>query len=649
MQLVIHLLMLGVLLIGADLTRGAESPTFPPQVTLTEIQQLVESCSPNHPRLLVKAGELAELRQTVAKDSFRAQLAKVVIARAEQILDEPPATREVIGRRLLRTSRRCVSRILSLAMAFHLTGEQRFAERCQAEMLAAAEFTDWNPDHFLDVAEMTFALAVGYDWLFDELNEDARQEIREAIVFKGVGLQFADRDNWWITVGNNWGQVCHSGMLAGVLAVLEDEPDLAARTIHSAIHNIVPAMRQYARNGGYPEGPQYWSYGSTYNALLITNLESALGSDFGLSEAPGFSETGGFLALATGPSGQFFNYSDGGSQRKVEPILRWFARRYSRPEWLLGEQQRWQELFKSSADQEAESFRFLPLALLWPLDAEADPTNKLPLNWSSGGSVPVAILRSSWDNESATYVGIKGGSPSASHGHMDSGSFVMENSGVRWAVDLEPEDYHLIESRGMNLWDRGQNSDRWKLLRLNNHGHNTLVIDGQLQNSSGNAPIIAFSDKPDRAFAIVDLTDTYRDQVKSARRGVALLPSSEVLMRDELEGLRPGAKVEWNFITSAASTLLDENVVQLSHASKKLILRALSPADAKWQVVDLSKPSNDFDSPNPGGQKLVFETTAPASGKIMFMVIATSGTISAPSSRSLTNVPLAEWQIQDKQ
>jgi hypothetical protein len=351
-------LIIGLLLTGIQQASRAESSIFPPQVELAEIQELIETCSPNHPRLLVSAGDLARLREEIADDAFHARLAKIVISRAERILDEPPVTREVIGRRLLKTSRKCVSRILSLAMAFHLTLDQRFADRCQAEMLAAARFSDWNPDHFLDVAEMTFALAMGYDWLFDQLDEVTRKEIREAIVSKGVGLQFADRDNWWVTVDNNWGQVCHSGMLAGALAVLEDEPELAARTVHSAVHNIVPAMKQYAPHGGYPEGPQYWSYGTTYNALLIANLESALGSDFGLSKAPGFNETGGFLALATGPSGQFFNYSDGGSQRKVEPILAWFASRYPRSDWLIGEARRWQELFDSPAEQNSEAVIF---------------------------------------------------------------------------------------------------------------------------------------------------------------------------------------------------------------------------------------------------------------------------------------------------
>jgi hypothetical protein len=643
MRFRIYLLILGVLLVDPNPTWGADPSAFPPQVELAVIQQLVETCSPQHPRLLVTAKELAELRESIVKDPFRTQLAKVVIARTEQILDEPPVTRDVIGRRLLRTSRRCVSRVLSLAMAFHLTGETRFAERCQAEMLAAARFSDWNPDHFLDVAEMTFALAIGYDWLFAELDESARHQIRAAIVEKGVGLQFADRDNWWITVGNNWGQVCHSGMLAGALVVMEDEPDLATRTIHSAVHNVVPAMQQYAPHGGYPEGPQYWSYGSTYNALLIENLESALGNDFGLSHAPGFSETGGFLALATGPSGQFFNYSDGGSQRKVEPILSWFARRYSRPEWLVAERKRWQELFDSPAEQNSESLRFLPLALLWPVDAETDPTAKLPLNWSSAGSVPVAVLRSSWNDTNAAYVGIKGGSPSASHGHMDSGSFVLESDGVRWSIDLEPEDYHIIESRGMNLWDRGQNSDRWKLLRLNNHGHNTLVIDGQLQNSSGNAPIITFSDNPDWPFTIVDLTDAYRDQVKSARRGVALLPSGQAIIRDEFSGLKPGSRVRWAMISRGEPTGLGTDRVVLNQENQTLALAAISKHSAVWQAIDISTPKNEFDSPNPGTRLLTLEATAPPTGNLTITVLATPGSCSAPSPTASVEVPLSSW------
>ena len=42
-------------------------------------------------------------------------------------------------------------------------------------MLDMSKFEDWNPSHFLDVAEMTAGLAIGYDWLYDELPASSKK------------------------------------------------------------------------------------------------------------------------------------------------------------------------------------------------------------------------------------------------------------------------------------------------------------------------------------------------------------------------------------------------------------------------------------------------------------------------------------------
>lgn len=622
---------------------SAAAAEFPPQPTIEEVRQRIENCSTSHPRLFATQRDLDAVRTAVARDPLKQRIAGAIIHRAEALQEIPPVERIVVGRRLLHTSRQCLERVLTLAMAFHLTGDARHAVRCQEEMLAAARFEDWHPTHFLDVAEMTFALAIGYDWLFNELDEPARREIRQAIVDKGVGLQFVERDNWWVTVANNWGQVCHGGVVAGALAVLEDEPDLATRTVHSAVRNVVPAMSQYAPKGAYPEGPQYWSYGTTYNALLIGCLESSLGSDFGLSAAPGFDKTGGFLALACGPTDQFFNYSDGGAKRRPEPILPWFAARYSRPDWLAGERQRWQAFLNQRQEGEGEPMRFLPLVLLWMNDEEPPVEASLPLNWSSGGQAPITIHRSSWQDKNAAFVGLKAGSPSASHGQMDVGSFVLDSDGVRWAIDLEPEEYHAIESRGMNLWDRGQDSDRWKILRLNNRGHNTLVIDDQLQSSSGNATIVAFSDNTAWPFSIVDLESVYRGQLETARRGVACLPSREVIIRDELSGLKPGSRVRWGMITRGKPTGLGSGCVVLNQENQALTLAAIMETNAVWRAIDISTPENEFDSPNPGTRMLTLEATAPPTGMLTITVVATPRSCSTLSSVTSVDIPLSSW------
>jgi hypothetical protein len=600
---------------------------YPPDVSLQEIQHRINECRHDHPRLLASRSDLARLPEHVNRDPLQRKLADLVVQQAKQLQDVAPVERKLTGRRLLGESRSCVERVLTLATAYHLTHDVKHAERCRKEMLAAARFRDWNPSHFLDVAEMTFALAIGYDWLYDHLDEASRREIRTAIVDKGVRVPFETPYNGWVRRTNNWGQVCHGGLTAGALAVLEDEPTLAARTVHNALENVVFAMSAYAPRGSYPEGPSYWAYGTSYNVLLIAMLESVFNTDFGLSRAPGFDETGAYPALVCGPSGLFFNYADGHSGRHPDPIRFWLAARYQRPDWLMGERELWQKQV-SEPNSKARSSQLLPLALLWMGESTAKANVHLPLNWYSAGIVPIAIHRSSWSDPRATFIGLKGGSPSANHGHMDTGSFVLDSDGVRWATDLGAEDYYRIESRNMDLWGREQNSDRWTVFRLSNLGHNTLVIDGKLQVPSGNAPIVQFSDDALRPFSILDMSSVYSGQAGSVKRGVALLPSREVLIQDQLTGLRVGSRVRWTMITTGEPEVVSQSVVRLRQSGKQLTLSVVSPNTDGWNDIDTSQPRNEWDSPNPGTRMVAFKATAPESGEMTLAVVATPGTCS---------------------
>ena len=85
----------------------------------------------------------------------------------------------------------------------------------------AASFSDWNPSHFLDVGEMTMALAIGYDWLYPQLSVQTKEAIEKAIVEKGLKPSFDERYNWFVNAVHNWSQVCHAGVTYGALAIWE--------------------------------------------------------------------------------------------------------------------------------------------------------------------------------------------------------------------------------------------------------------------------------------------------------------------------------------------------------------------------------------------------------------------------------------------
>jgi hypothetical protein len=618
-----------IAMIAAAGALAAAEPSFPPEVSLETIQQAGDERAKAHPRLIADAATLAALPNTAKSNPLAGELAEALIREAKAMLELPPITRKQQGRRLLGQSRRCLKRTTTLATAYYLTGDEAFAKRCEKEMLAVATFRDWNPSHYLDVGEMTLALAVGYDWLYDTLSPESRATIRDAILKKGVRVPWdTPKYSGWQKAHNNWGQVCHAGMVAGALVTWEDDPELAAKTIHNALRNVPLSMRAYAPKGSYPEGPGYWVYGTSFNVVLIAELETFFGTDFGLTLAPGFSTTAEFVLQAYGPSGQFFNYADGGSRRGPQAAMQWFAKRYDRPDWLLNEDDVLREHLPHMGTEKSaggQGDRLLALGMLWMVPEPEELDVKLPLNWSSEGHVPITVHRTSWTDPNATYVGFKAGSPSAPHGNMDAGSFVLDADGIRWAIDLGAEGYHGIESRGMNLWSSAQDSDRWKIFRQCNAGHNTLVIDGALQHARGTAKVVKFSDDPAFPHSVADLSEVYKDQVKKAFRGIALLPSGEVLVQDHITGLKPGAEVRWGFITKGVPDSLEGQAVTLRAGKKSLVATRLAPTDIAWEAYETANPPHEWDTRNPGTRMLGFRATAPASGELSLAVLLTPG------------------------
>src|SRR5262245_47047836 len=266
----------------------------------SDIRKSVSQSLSPHPRLMLTAKDLEDLKKSIASDSLQEQTWKLALAEADRVTGLPPLQRVLEGKRLLAVSRECLSRVMHLSLAWRMTGDAKYLNRARDEMLNVCRFENWNPSHFLDVAEMTTALAIGYDWLYDGLNEADRATIRHAIVDKGIKASQVGRQTW-ITLDNNWNQVCNGGMAMGMLAIAEDEPALAAEIVTRSINGLPYAMKQYAPDGAYPEGPGYWSYGTTYNVMLIASLESALGTDFGLADAPGFLATAEYFLQMTGP------------------------------------------------------------------------------------------------------------------------------------------------------------------------------------------------------------------------------------------------------------------------------------------------------------------------------------------------------------
>ncbi len=561
---------------------------------------------PDHPRLLLFDDNLESLKTQIASDEYWKTIHQAITEESDRMIPLPTLERIQIGRRLLDKSREALRRIYYLAYTYRVTEDEKYLKRAEAELLKISGFSDWNPTHFLDVAEMTLAAAIGYDWLYHDLSEQSRHIIETAIIEKGIKPSYNENYNSFLNSPTNWNQVCNAGMTFGALAVFEKQPELAKDVIERAIKSIKLPMEDYKPSGAYPEGAGYWTYGTSFNVLFIDAVEKIFNSDFGLTSIEGFMKTSGYIQHITGPTGYPFNYADASSRPAgLEPTIFWFANRQKMPSLIYGKSGFLKpELRVSTRD------RILPSVMIWGqgLSLSHAPAPK-ELFWTGDGKSPVAFMRSSWTDDMAYFAGLKAGSPSVNHAHMDVGTFVADALGERWAMDFGMQQYESLESKGVKLWGKTQDAERWNILRYNNLYHNTLAFDRELQQVQGHAEIIRKSDKENFMFAITDMTEVYVNKASFAQRGLALRSKKEIIIQDEIIPRKTTKEIQWTMVTPALVSEIKGNRATMTQNGKTMYLHVVSPTAVQLKTWD-TEPVKPYDAPNPGTLRLGFVAKA---------------------------------------
>jgi hypothetical protein len=591
---------------------------------------------PGHPRLLLNKDEAQKLLYAIESDSSKLVLHQYILAESERILTARPVERIKVGVRLLASSREAMLRIFYLSYSWRMTGKTAYLDRAKAELQAVAAFENWNPSHFLDVAEMTVAVAIGYDWLFDELSLDQRAVLRSAILEKGLEPSTDPANNWWLKANHNWNQVCNAGMVIGALAIYEDNAEYAQAIIDRARESIKLPMEAYGPDGAYPEGYMYWGYGTTFNVLLIDVLENAFSKEYELPQNSGFLSTAYYMRSMTGPSGWSFNYSDSDLQGGLQPAMFWFAQKLSDPSLLWAEK----EHLRYISSLERADMRLLPLALIWgnkvPTSSIVAPNSRI---WVGNGKTPVALMRSSWTDPNAIYIGLKGGSPSTNHSHMDIGSFIMEANGIRWALDFGRQDYQSLEAKNVDIWKFNQNSERWSVFRYSNLSHNTLTVNNKLQDVDGHAAIVGYSDTLAFTNAVVDLSALYPD-LKKAKRGVTIIADSLVAIKDEFTAAGAPGLIRWTMLTSARVEILGKRKIRLTQGDEQLMMEVVGRGEIKLRTWS-TKSKNSFDADNSGTTLVGYEISLGAGKSASYTVYLVP---SAAQNVPRTNLPpLEKW------
>jgi hypothetical protein len=216
----------------------------------------------------------------------------------------------------------------------------------------------------------------------------------------------------------------------------------------------------------------------------------------------------------------------------------------------------------------------------------------------------------------------------------------VDADGIRRAMDFGMQDYNSLETAGVSLWGLAQNSQRWEVYRYNNFVHNTLTVNGQLQNVAGKAVIGSWSSDPSLMNAITDMTEVYRPSLKKAVRGIAIVDGKYVAVRDEIETNDSAAIIRWTMLTPADVKVNQGGSATLTKDGKKLTLKVLAPQNVSvttWSTV----PPHSYDAKNPGTVLTGFEARIPANSKVSLLVLLIPEGVT--ENQSISRKTLGTW------
>lgn len=553
------------------------------------VQYLKSNLKKSTPRLVLTPSIEKALKAKIKSDPITKNYYQALVLNSKMILTQPLLKRELEGRRLLGVSREMLYRMNTLCMVYRIDRNPTILKRIDDELKAVSEFSDWNPSHYLDVAEMSLAVAIGLDWVGKELSESTYDLAITALIEKGIKPSYNDKVNGWVNNNNNWNQVCNGGMIAASICVAEKDPELAAKTIHRSLEGMPNALAEYGPDGVYPEGATYWGYGTSFSVVTSSILESAFGRDFGIADYPAFKKSAMFRYLSEAPSHWYFNFADCGDQasNNGDVTLAWFAAKTGSPLFLE------KEKFMRSPESMGKLSRLSGVGLVWLSQFKESNNTTVPLAWKGEGSNPVVIFQSSKNSPEQFYFGGKGGRASSNHGNMDAGSFVFELNGVRWSVDPGNQDYNTLEQTGFNLWGRCQDCERWTLLTKNNYGHSTITINNEMHRVDGFASLIDFKpgDRPEVTF---DLSKVYGGKIESIRRRFLKEGNTSLLIEDKIECSDSTQIITWQMMTVASVDLTSYGAL-LKQNGKELKVENLSHPDLSFSIISLDPPPLKLD------------------------------------------------------
>jgi hypothetical protein len=369
-----------------------------------------------------------------------------------------------------RASQQIASMAFTLGIAYHLSGEQRYAEKLRQALLHFGSYHSWHGPGFprrvpawhseLNTARFCVAFGVGLDALYSFLSTDDRATISTALREKGILATFQDwlapdtRIHSLDSMGHNWWAVCVSSAGIAVLSLLGEDklaPQWLDR-VHDALSQwfafngsvLLNKVANFDAKGAFYESVNYANYAlSEYLRfrLAATNVFPNVKQP----DYPPLREACSYFFHTHYPSSTknlVVNFGDNSiSSEHYDTVRLLLENGFGDPAagWYLSN--------TKSADSNILNFLarrpvppavrpVLPHSILYP-----------GIGW--------AMLRTSWEKD-ATLLSVKSGF-TWNHAHADAGSFTLYHKGEPLIIDSGTCSYGNPQYPGYYVQSRAHN------------------------------------------------------------------------------------------------------------------------------------------------------------------------------------------------
>jgi hypothetical protein len=594
-----------------------------------------------HPRLIADKTDFERLKNEVKNDPVKSEWYPKVISAADNILNASVLEYKINDGRLLDVSNAALSRLEYLGFAYQMTGDKKYSERGIKELEAVCAFPDWHTDHYLDTGTMASAVAIGYDWLYEAMTDEQRENI--ALKAQKHGLETAklgyyasaSYNDFWCDTETNWGIICNGGIVNLALATAEYNTDDVMDTMNNALRSIEIPWYRIAPDGAWYEGTGYWSYLLTHLTLFMSSYRSVMNEPFGESYM-GMDKYAYFQAYFQDPDGLPNNFHDADEAMSENAGQFYMAKIYDDPSLML------------YRINQMKQFNIQPCIfdLIWckaGLDTENSSINLENAKYFR--ETEFVSMREDWNKEDSAWLSFHGGYSNTAHDHIDVGTFVYNIGGIRWAID--PGREMLSYSTYNPAVEAGYDPKLY--YRRKGEGHNIVVIN---PNNSFEHDLSAFAQvyKPvsgaGGSYSKIDLSTAYAANVNSYTRGYLMTDNQRTLtVRDEIN-LKDNSVMHWFMHTKGEIRIVDNNTAIIYQDGKQLKMQFITNAsDVKLTAMNAEglETSPKFqNTENKGMSKIDYQlkNSGVTTITVKLSMIGEEG-----SKTGVSDVNIADWDL----